>query len=311
VRVAVRPPLPVRSLRPNIPLGLVTVIDTCLEKDKEKRYRSVADLATALQSFGSRRARISVERIIENAEMPALPAAPSLSPFVPPAPERGARTARKVVSRLIVLGAALALTGLVIRQSVRNEHASLASGSIEKDRSSAATAKKIDIQPLPLPAAGAAMKGASLASAIRPTPVPAGGDAPSAQAVPVAVAVAVAGGAARPSERPSEHGDRGERAGRGDHNSATRRRSRTVSMRSQVELASGRATQDGKTPAASRCDPPFDLDDLGRKHFKPDCVAVLPAAPSARSEVNCDPNYDLDDQGRKHFKSECFLNTKP
>jgi hypothetical protein len=81
-------------------------------------------------------------------------------------------------------------------------------------------------------------------------------------------------------------------------------------MRSSLELASSRTTPDGKTPAASRCDPPFDLDDQGRKHFKTECVAVLPAAPSARNEVNCDPSYDLDVQGRKHFKSECFLNAK-
>ena len=57
------PPDPPQSLRPDLPDGLVQVMLRCLEKDRNRRFGNVADLATALAPFGSRAASRSAERV--------------------------------------------------------------------------------------------------------------------------------------------------------------------------------------------------------------------------------------------------------
>jgi serine/threonine-protein kinase len=66
VRVAKSPPPMLRILRSEVPAGLETVIERCLEKNAKKRYKSVADLAAALGRFGPRKALSSVDRIRAN-----------------------------------------------------------------------------------------------------------------------------------------------------------------------------------------------------------------------------------------------------
>jgi eukaryotic-like serine/threonine-protein kinase len=63
VKIATHPPPPLRSIRPDAPEALEAAILKCLEKDRTRRYRNVAQLAVALAPFGPKRARISVERI--------------------------------------------------------------------------------------------------------------------------------------------------------------------------------------------------------------------------------------------------------
>jgi hypothetical protein len=48
-------PRPVDELRPDVPKGLARIITRCLEKDPATRYPSVAELAAALDPFGSQR----------------------------------------------------------------------------------------------------------------------------------------------------------------------------------------------------------------------------------------------------------------
>jgi serine/threonine-protein kinase len=74
-------PAPLGALREDIPAGLLTAIDTCLQKDPERRYANVAELARALAPFGPRRAAQSVERIemvlglrTASVQPPAMPA---------------------------------------------------------------------------------------------------------------------------------------------------------------------------------------------------------------------------------------------
>jgi serine/threonine protein kinase len=55
-------PPPLRSLCPGAPAELEALVSRCLEKDRDKRFRNVAELAIALYPFGPRRARISAER---------------------------------------------------------------------------------------------------------------------------------------------------------------------------------------------------------------------------------------------------------
>jgi serine/threonine-protein kinase len=55
-------PPSLRSILPDAPAELETIIARCLAKDPAQRFETVADLAIALYPFGPRRARISAER---------------------------------------------------------------------------------------------------------------------------------------------------------------------------------------------------------------------------------------------------------
>lgn len=48
------PPMPVRTMRPDVSEKLEAIINRCLEKDVNKRYQTVAELATDLSPLGSR-----------------------------------------------------------------------------------------------------------------------------------------------------------------------------------------------------------------------------------------------------------------
>ncbi len=63
IHVATRPTPPLRALLPGASPGFEAVIARCLEKDRDARYRRVADLARALVPFGSKRALSSIDRI--------------------------------------------------------------------------------------------------------------------------------------------------------------------------------------------------------------------------------------------------------
>ncbi len=55
-------PVPLRELVPDAPVELEDVVLRCLEKDVDKRYGNIAELAIALYPFAPRRSRISAER---------------------------------------------------------------------------------------------------------------------------------------------------------------------------------------------------------------------------------------------------------
>jgi len=55
-------PLPIRGLRPEVPVELEAVIMRCLAKDISKRWSSVADVGQPLLRFASRSSKIHVER---------------------------------------------------------------------------------------------------------------------------------------------------------------------------------------------------------------------------------------------------------
>jgi serine/threonine-protein kinase len=83
-------PAPLGALREDIPTELLTAIDTCLQKDPERRYANVAELARALAPFGPRRAAQSVERIemvlglrTASVQPPAMPAEARTQPLPP------------------------------------------------------------------------------------------------------------------------------------------------------------------------------------------------------------------------------------
>jgi serine/threonine-protein kinase len=62
VNIAIEPPLPFPPNSP-VPPALQTAVFRCLEKDRERRYASVTELAQALAPFANQRALPSIERI--------------------------------------------------------------------------------------------------------------------------------------------------------------------------------------------------------------------------------------------------------
>ncbi|AKU98395.1 Serine/threonine protein kinase [Labilithrix luteola] len=57
-------PKPIEVYRHDLPSGLVEVVSRCLEKDVNRRYQNVAELALALMPFGPKRSRLNVERAV-------------------------------------------------------------------------------------------------------------------------------------------------------------------------------------------------------------------------------------------------------
>jgi serine/threonine-protein kinase len=80
-----------RTRLPDAPAELEDVVARCLNRDANKRFQSVAELAVALYHFGSRRARLSAERCChllqrntDEFELPTLPP-PTSNPVSAPA----------------------------------------------------------------------------------------------------------------------------------------------------------------------------------------------------------------------------------
>jgi serine/threonine-protein kinase len=63
IKVATQQAPSLRAIRPEVPSGLEAVVFKCLEKDKQRRYRNVAEVAVALFEFAPKRSRGLVERI--------------------------------------------------------------------------------------------------------------------------------------------------------------------------------------------------------------------------------------------------------
>ncbi len=61
-RILQEPHAPIRATRPDVPFELETVVARCLEKDRVRRFASVADLAEAIAPFGGQGAAMSAER---------------------------------------------------------------------------------------------------------------------------------------------------------------------------------------------------------------------------------------------------------
>ena len=256
IKIATAPALPVRLVRPDVPAGLEQVIATCLEKDRERRFASVSELAIALKDFGSKHARVSVERILGTLRAAGISAA-MLAPSgefqaatsatgPPPAPmpqtmatwgrtrasvrPGGARPVVWIAAALVLGVFALGVVVLVLKRSFTSGVAASATASGP-----------------PGPASSVVLAAATAAAAVT-LPEIAVTNLPTASAPTASQTPKPAWPPARP-------------AGGGNP---------LHPVTPTTPPSPPPAPQPASKPAAN-CDPPYTLDDQGRKHFKSDC----------------------------------------
>jgi serine/threonine-protein kinase len=88
-----QPAPPLRNARPDAPAGLAEVIVRSLEKDRSRRFTTVAEFAHSLAPFAPRRARLSIERVARVIEGAGLGGTqPNLDEAMPPSSRMGSGT---------------------------------------------------------------------------------------------------------------------------------------------------------------------------------------------------------------------------
>jgi len=247
IKVASAPAPLLRSLRPDAPAGLEQAIARCLEKERERRFQTVAELAIALRDFGSRNAQASVERVLGTLQQAGIWAAPpppsSLSGphSVPLAPARatvaswghtgsGAKPRGPAIA--VIAAGALLVVGLVI-------------GGV-------AILKRG-------PRAAATASTAVAATAAVTAPAPSASAPPAAEVAPAETSSAASTPAASttapaPSTRPSPAAE-----------PATPPRPAAIAP-------AGRAAPTARPAAKATCDPPYYFNAKGSRIFKPECL---------------------------------------
>jgi serine/threonine-protein kinase len=259
LNIATKPAPSVRSLRPDLPDPLALVLARSLEKDRDRRFQNVAELAAALAPFAPG-ARHSVERIsrvihgvgavasvLPAPSQPGAEASTSLGTVggwgqTAPGPGASRRAA------LIGVGAAVALMaigGLFVRFKLWGQPPGIT--SVESPGSVSAVSSSAPVDPPAL-----------LAPAPPPAPVPSA----SPPAVPVESLPTAAGGA---SPLPPPTG-----ATRTPEASVS---SVSVAPRSQkgVGTAAARAPAPPAPPVVPSCDPPYYYNARHDRVFKPEC----------------------------------------
>ncbi len=137
-----------------IPEGVERIVQRCLQKDPEKRYRDIAHLARALSPFAPEQGKITLERISKLKDEQGMPAASPASMFPPASPREGSLTitswgARPVPSParkflpLAIAGGVVALIGvaaLVVRLGRAEQTAAAALSDLPAASAPASTA---------------------------------------------------------------------------------------------------------------------------------------------------------------------------
>ncbi|MDP9150777.1 MAG: serine/threonine protein kinase [Myxococcota bacterium] len=191
-------PLLLREFRPDAPDGLQAVVSRCLEKDRERRYRNVAELALALRAFGPEHAKASVERITDIIQTAGLTDPSLSSPSVPSSNKGGKKAVVGLVAAtgIVALAAMVAFALGVTRKGphMEAEHRATSSSNVAEGHStpvlprpsSASTVPLVETvllapegSPAPINQGGQTVS-VRLAAPTRPDPRPAGMAAPTA-----------------------------------------------------------------------------------------------------------------------------------
>ena len=258
LRVTTEPPTPLREIRPEAPAALESVIQRCLEKDRSKRYRNVAELGRALLPFAPKRANGSVERISDVIEAAGLssrvglalpPSRKSMNTLVSAGtlPALGRTTAGSTGRRVAVLSGGVGLALIL---------ASMVGLAMWKRGSTRGETSQTVVVPSTSPAVSPQPSGVDSGVPVTPPPPP------TAQAAVATTPPGTAAPSALPSPSPATMSPKPA----------------TLAPKPALSpVASPRAVPSASSPsvAASKpnanCDPSYYYDAEGNKHFKPEC----------------------------------------
>jgi serine/threonine-protein kinase len=234
-RVFFGEPTPITTLRAEVPPGLEATILQCLEKDRARRWRNVAELAAALAPFGSARASGYAERVAGVLGMQVepsratnvLPGAPAHVPVPGPGPASALGSGTLQTSVLGQTGhtpptakrgpVVVAALGAVLLVVAAGGVARWGSAATVKPATPGAASVLLSATPLetvppataPMPAPDASISAPPAASSVAVAPAPAPTAAPSGRRIgapttkptrpePVVRDIATAKPAARP-----------------------------------------------------------------------------------------------------------------
>jgi serine/threonine-protein kinase len=256
LKIADAAPPSMRTHRPDLMPAFEGVVMRCLEKDRQRRYANVGELALALYEYGPPRARGSVDRVMRTLhtaglvqgvtpsrpEAPVVDASPSLARGVgavtpamraPTMDSWGQTGSRAGSSRRNAVVAAVGVGVLLLAVG------GVTTGILLKNRQPQA----MPLEPLPASPAMATTPPAPTAadpapSTLAPDPLAASSPPPSPSASAVATAAPLA---VHPAAKP------------GTVHAVT--------------------TPPAKTAApAKNCNPPYVIDAAGHRQYKPECL---------------------------------------
>jgi serine/threonine-protein kinase len=116
------PPVSLRQRRPELPAGLQAVIERCLEKEAERRFQNVAELAQELRPFASPAAASRIDHVVSVLSEAG-------EAIRPPTPVPGDSTSR-LLSQAATLGAAEAREVLTTNSTAASSREVLPDGTI-------------------------------------------------------------------------------------------------------------------------------------------------------------------------------------
>lgn len=279
-------------LAPEIPEALEAVIHRCLARDPSQRYSDVAELALALLPFGSPPARVSVEHVVDILGVAGRPPA---EVFAPAVVKGTGSTSRRRPSRRIPLALLATLTFLLAGAW------GLSLGSL---RSPSAGHPPATPSRSPVGVAAFVVPNSATDNFRRPSVVSLEGQA-STQASSQASNSERRVATSRPERRLAD-----VRALTGAVPSGTRSPELASPLR-RVAVSSPPAPPRLEPRAALSA--AFVTARMSeRQRAAPARPRVDDEVPKPASPA-CDPSlpsFELDDQGRKHFKPECFLDAR-
>jgi serine/threonine-protein kinase len=251
VKIVTYAPYALHALRPDLPPGFEQVVMRCLEKDRERRYQSVAELAIALRDYAPLHARGSVERILRTMQAAGLAVPQPVSArFQQPPVAPGPMASGPVGSGPVATGGAWGTTG--VRTGARRN----ALVGIGVAGALVVTVAVVAGAILMKPARGPTLaKPLESAAVTTPAPLPS-----AVLASPVSTPDTSASTSASPS--PSSSSESLLPAA-----SASVAPAAHPAPLPKADVPSIRAK-----PPSKSCDPPYTVDSAGRRHAKLECM---------------------------------------
>ena len=263
IKINNEPAPAVRTFRPDVPSELEAVIFACLEKERRRRYRNVAELALALLPFAPKRAKASVERISGIIQAAGLSASALAVPPSPPmtstlhAPGTVApvgRTTSGSTGRRTAIGAAIvgavalvAVAGSVVvlkRAPQRGE---------DPQAAGAQTAGLVEsLKPLATSPPSEPSEAPSGRSPTADPPVTSASVPSLSTNTPPAAPTSLVARPAAPPSRPASGA--------------------AVAGRPTPSSAPSAAVPSTATTGRPNCNPPYVIDSAGDRQYKPECL---------------------------------------